>query len=276
MKTARTAFDYSRRTARQLDRAYRIVTSNHRLSPDFIIIGAMKSGTSSLFHYLRQHPGLTPSHVKEVHYFDNNFDKGPRWYASHFPLRRLNRGAMTYEASPSYIFNPLVARRIYDHNPETKIIAVLRNPTQRAISHYFHERRMGREQLGIQEALQKEEERLEDALANRAYTSLEYLHYSYKARGIYHTQIKRFIDVFPDDGVFVCGSESLYRDTHEVVRRVLDFIGLNKASMDFDFAPRNVGANRKPVSARLHAYLDDYFRPHNKKLYTLLGRSLNW
>ena len=97
--------------------------------PDFIIIGAMKSGTTSLFHYLRQHPSLTPSYKKEVHFFDggrkpsaDNYEKGKSWYQSHFPLKwSVRNDRKTFEASPLYIFNPLAPQRIYELLPDAKL-----------------------------------------------------------------------------------------------------------------------------------------------------------
>ncbi|MFO7955055.1 sulfotransferase family protein [Thioalkalivibrio sp.] len=150
--------------ARRIINKYGEATWSKRGLPDFIIIGAQKSGTTSLYAYLSQHPQLFPSSTKEVHFFDGGLDpsvdtfkKGMPWYRAHFPLRK-NMGAnqRTFEASPLYIFNPLAPERIANVVPNVKIIALLRNPTERAISHFFHERRRGREPLAIDEALEKE------------------------------------------------------------------------------------------------------------------------
>src|ERR1041384_7789414 len=146
---------------RKLRFSYARLTWEQRALPDFIIIGAQKAGTSSLFFYLAQHPQLVGSFIKEVHFFDggmkpgiDNFAKGEPWYRAHFPLRKdLGPTHKTFEASPCYIFNPLAPIRIHDLLPDVKIVALLRNPVDRAISQYFQERRRNREPLEITEAL---------------------------------------------------------------------------------------------------------------------------
>ena len=120
---------------------YRFLTSHFRMLPDFIIIGAQKSGTSSLYYYLSQHPNVKPALKKEVHYFDLNFEKNVLFYRMQFPLifNRLNifgKKYVTGEASPYYIFHPHVARRISKIIPSVKIIVLLRNPIDRSFSHY--------------------------------------------------------------------------------------------------------------------------------------------
>ena len=143
----------------------RWATAPWRALPDFIIIGAQKCGTTTLFDLLEQHPLLAPSYKKEIHYFDGGLDpridtfkKGLSWYRGHFPLKS---GKLTFEASPLYLFNSLCAERIKRAVPDVKLIVLLRNPTDRAISHYFHSLRAGDERLGIAEALKSEERRLE-------------------------------------------------------------------------------------------------------------------
>ena len=109
--------------------------------PHFLIAGAMKSGTTSLYHYLAQHPQLELSYTKEVRFFAadrkyrSNFQKGEAWYRAYFPLK-INTNNQAFEAS-GYMSHPIAAKRIFTHNPKMKIIMLLRNPTERAISHYF-------------------------------------------------------------------------------------------------------------------------------------------
>ena len=148
-----------------IERLYRQATSHRRTLPDFIIIGAQKCGTTSLYFYLSQHPQLLPSSIKEVHFFDrggnpmmNTFQKGPSWYRSHFPYQK------TFEASPSYIFHPLVPRRIFELVPDVKIIALLRNPTERAIAHFFLRKKRNQEPLSLDEVPLIEEKRLESII----------------------------------------------------------------------------------------------------------------
>ncbi|MEM9227886.1 MAG: sulfotransferase domain-containing protein, partial [Verrucomicrobiota bacterium] len=158
-----------------------------------VIIGAQKSGTTSLYDYLIEHPQLLPASNKEVHFFDGGltpeldaFTAGEAWYRAHFPLvSSVQAGQHSLEATPLYLFNPLVAARMHELIPEVKLIAILRNPTERAISHFFHEKRYGREPLSIAEAMAAEEERLKPAWENEDFKDEAFIHLSYKSRGHY-------------------------------------------------------------------------------------------
>jgi hypothetical protein len=263
---------------------YGQLTWERRVLPNFIIIGAQKSGTSSMFFYLSQHPELAPSCKKEVHFFDgglisrtDNFAKGEAWYRAHFPLRK-NMGAhqKAFEASPSYMFNPLAAVRMHDLIPDVKIIALLRNPTERAISQYFQEKRRKREGLPIYEALQQEEERLRPAIERQDYKSEIFIRHSYKSRGRYKEQLERYLKYFPRQQLLVVRSEDFFTDASVTLKRVFEFVEVDSRFHVKDLTPRNAGKKKGPVPAEVYEYLNSYFRPHNKALYELVGRDYGW
>jgi hypothetical protein len=263
---------------------YRHATSANRVLPDFLIIGAMKSGTSSLFAYLQQHPQLIPSCKKEVHYFDgggnpdvDKYAKGEAWYRAHFPLRgKLGSGSITFEATPIYIFNPLVPKRVSELVPDVKIIAVLRNPTERAISHYFHAKRIKKETLPIYEALVQEEKRLQPVIERKDYRNWMMVHYSYKKRGLYEEQLRRYLEYFPRKQMLIVSSEDLFGDLHGTLERIFDFVGADTDFRIDDIRARNIGYNRVECDARVYDYLDNYFLPHNQALYELVGEDFGW
>jgi len=273
-----------RKLRKALTHAYQRATWRSRALPDFIIVGAMKSGTSSLFSYLSQHPQILPSKTKEVHFFDGGIDpdvdafaKGQPWYRAHFPLKEhIPTGSKTFEASPLYIFNPIAPKRIFDLIPNVKIIAVLRNPTERAISHYFHEKRKGREKLSIYEAMQQEASRLEPVVQAEDFKSDIFVHNSYKSRGLYKEQIERYLEYFPRHQMLILSSEELFGDPDSTLARVFDFVGVDTAFKVEDLEPRNVASNRVKVDQDVFEYLDNYFLPHNQALYQLLGKTYGW
>jgi hypothetical protein len=258
--------------------------SARRALPDFIIIGAMKSGTSSLFTFLSQHPQLIAASRKEVHFFDgglkptkDNYAQGPAWYREHFPLKRdISAGQKTFEASPLYIFNPLAPRRIAELLPSVKLIAILRNPTDRAISHYFHETRKGRESLPIMSALLAEDERLRPVLQAQDYKSSTYIHCSFKSRGRYREQLDRYVDLFGPEQMLILGAEKFYADPTSSLQQVCRFVGVDESYTPADLRPRNVGTNRSAVDPEVYEYLDDYFGSHNQALYELVGEDFGW
>lgn len=262
---------------------FRHATWRIRPLPDFIIIGTQKAGTTSLHALLSQHPQFLKPYEKEVHFFDggldpavDNYEKGQTWYRAHFPFRRNGSASKVFEASPLYIFNPLVPDRIFDLLPQVRIIAILRNPTDRAISHYFHEKQRGYESLPIMEALLMEEQRLEPAIQLRDYKNYSFIHHSYKSRGRYSEQLERYFKFFPRQQVLILTSEEFFHDQNKILRQMTDFAGIDSSFAVKDSRPRNVAKNKEQVSAEVYEYLNNYFQPHNQTLYELLGKQFPW
>ena len=148
----------------------RVLTAPARALPDFVILGAQKAGTTSLYAYLCAHPDVRAAARKEVHYFDLNYARGATWYRSMFPLaaglareRRGGRRVLVGEASPYYLFYPLAAERAGAVVPSAQLIVLLRDPVERAWSHYRHEVKAGREPLEFEAALAAEPTRLAGA-----------------------------------------------------------------------------------------------------------------
>jgi len=267
-----------RRLARHWSFALRQMTAGLRAQPDFLVAGAMKSGTSSLFYYLSQHPRIASPLRKETHYFTagHRAGKRERWYRAHFPLRwQVGRNRLTGEATPGYMFETGIPQRIAEALPEVRIIVVLRDPAARAISHYHHEVALGREYLPIREAIAIEDERLNRAAAAGAAGLETYLHASYKARGVYVDQIRRLEAAFPRSRILVLGSGTLFRRPAEALGTALEFLGLPFEG-DYDFARKNSGKSGDPVPDGVRAELDAYFEPYNADLSDHLAYRPDW
>lgn len=248
--------------------------------PDFIIIGAQKAGTTFLYHLLSQHPYVEPATKKEVHYFDTGFDKGMDWYRSHFPLQkgREEQRVLTGEASPYYLFHPHAARRAAQTVPDVKLIALLRNPVDRAYSDYQHKVREGRERLGFQEAIETEEERLrgerEKMINDEHYQSPEYRRFSYLSRGVYADQLKEWHEFFDREQLLMLESEDLFKDPHKTFGRVLEFLNLPDWQPEVSDV-RNEG-EYEPLDPLIRRQLEEYFEPHNQRLNEYLGEDFGW
>ncbi|WP_249370119.1 sulfotransferase [Acaryochloris marina] len=263
---------------------YRKATWRSRNLPDFMIIGAQKSGTSSLYYYLSQHSQISPSYVKEVHFFDgglkpdfDNFKQGQSWYLSHFPRAgKTVKNQKTFDSSPLYIFNPIVPKRISEIIPKAKLIAILRNPTERAISHYFYEKKLGYESLPIMDALLAEEERLKPILEQQDYKHTNFIHFSYKSRGHYYDQIKRYLNYFSMSNILFINSAMLFSHPEITLRRVFNFIGVDDDFFVKDLHACNVSQNRTKVAANIYEYLDNYYYSQNHLLYKLIGENFGW
>jgi hypothetical protein len=280
----RAAWDRTRRLQRETAFTCRRATWYHRPLPDFIVIGAQKSGTTSLHNYLSQHPQLAASWVKEVHYFDgglspgeDTFKNGPAWYRAHFPLAiRQNRQRKIFETSPLYLFNPLVPERLAALIPTIKLVVLLRNPTERAISHWFHEQHFGCEFLPIMAALEEEEKRVRPVLQIEDYKSEAFIHHTYKSRGLYYDQLKRYRDYFPAENFFIANSERFFSEPADTMRRIFTFLEVDPEITVGDLTARNVAGNKTKVNPEVHQYLDNYFRIPNRQLRDLVGREYGW
>ena len=249
-----------------------------RKPPDFIIIGAQKGGTTSLYNYLIQHPQIAPAAQKEVHYFDLNFHQSPDWYCAQFPQPENGSHKITGEASPYYIFHPHVPQRIYDICPQVKIIALLRNPVQRAISHYYYYIKIGYESLSLESAIASEPERLkgeiEKLLANPNYYSYKHQHYSYLSRGIYADQLPAWMKLFPKSQISILKSEDLYSNPSEIFNTVLEFLELPPQQLQtYD---KYNATEYPPISDTVYQQLKAYFRSHNQRLAQLCDRDFGW
>jgi hypothetical protein len=263
------------------------VTARWRTVPDYLVIGTKRGGTTSLQQYLTAHPDvLEPKAAKASHYFDANFSKGWSWYRAHFPLQRwmnqeraAGRPVVVGEASPYYCFHPLALDRIAARIPEVKLIIVLRDPVERAWSHYHNERRLQAEPLSFEDAIRSEPERLagqaEQMAADPGFQGFAWRHWSYLARGRYAEQLERLYELFPPSQVLVVQSELLRADPNRALEEVWGFLGLAPFTVRDRFA---IKPNHSPetMAAATRARLQAYFAEPNRWLYSLPGVGFRW
>ena len=252
--------------------------------PDFVVIGAQKGGTGSFFHLLIRHPHVEPAAVKELHYFDNFFEEEDvEWYRGCFPKPRWKDGhrTVTGEATPKYMFDPPVARRMAEVAPQARLIALLRNPVDRAYSHYHHQIRNGVVTRSFQEAIEAEEKNLRvewpKALEDENYAWNYGQHSSYLARGLYADQLLRWSKFFGKEQMLVLKSEDFFRRPADTLKLVCDFLGLP----DWEPDPSELGKKRnsgkyEKMDPATRRWLEDFFEPHNQRLYEYLGTDLGW
>jgi len=200
-------------------------SSRHERIVDFVIAGTQKGGTSSLNIYLREHPEICMADRKEAHFFDNEdfFAKKKAPYREYHSLFRL-RGTykLIGEATPIYMYWQDAPRRIWEYNPNMKIIILLRNPIDRAYSHWNMERLRNADSLSFWEAIKNE--------PDRCRTALPYQHrvYSYTDRGFYLEQLRRIWRFFPKHQVLILKSEYLKYQPNEALREVCEFLEVGR------------------------------------------------
>lgn len=256
-----------------------------RMRPSFVIIGAQKAGTTSFYHLLCQHPSIRSAKKKELHYFDLNYGRGVGWYASRFPFtlsRLFGRGSnpenITGEASPYYMFHPLAIPRLAQVLPDAKLIVLLRNPVERAYSHYNHEIKNRTETLSFEAALESEQERLrgesEKIVQDGNYRSLRHRNFSYLARGIYADQLEAVFQVFDRKQVMILESDTYFKRPAEVLRQTCSFLQVPEWRPQ-TFPKLNEGSYAEMKEAT-RQFLENYYQAHNQRLFHLLDRTFAW
>jgi Sulfotransferase domain len=263
------------------------LTSPARMLPGFLIVGAQRCGTTSMYRTLSQHPAVRkPVLHKGVHYFDLNYDRRLRWYRAHFPLaaraalasRDAGAPPQTFESSPYYMFHPLAAARIAADLPDVKLLVLLRDPVERAYSAYAHERARGFEDETFEAALDLESARLdgeaERIAAEPGYLSHSHQHHAYRARGQYIEQLERLTGLFGRDAVLVVDSGDFFTKPEPVYDRVLDFLELPRG--DYPLFERHNARPRSELPHAVRAALADHFRPYDERLIAWLDHEPSW
>jgi hypothetical protein len=220
-----------------------------------------------------------PAAWKEVHFFSIHYNRGPLYYRTNFPLRsELGGSGLTGEATPYYLFHPHAPARVKALVPQSKLIALLRDPIERAYSHYQNNRRYGHEQLSFEDAIAREDRVWPTEVAALAAHPTRYRyhhhHHLYVHRGMYAEQLERWYAHFERSQLLVLRSEDLFADPASVYQTVLDFLGLPP------FRPTVFG-NHNPstgpaIPAAARSLLAGRFDESNARLERLVGREMRW
>lgn len=256
----------------------RLMTYKYRALPTFLIIGAQKSGTTSLYRYLAKHPDIRANLVvKELSFFDEYHGRGLPWYQSHFPFKRKNKHY--FEGTTHYLFNPLAPKRIKKVLPSIKVIALLRNPIDRAYSSYKHQVRAGREALSFEDAIELESKRLQGEkgrlILDPTYISYNYNHFSYLERGKYSDQIHNWLEHFPKEKMLILSSDDFFQDTSQSLNRIYNFLEVDPISVNIK-KQYNTGNYKDSMNQSTRANLQKFYQSHNQELKKILGVDFHW
>jgi hypothetical protein len=252
--------------------------------PDFVVIGAMRSGTSFFYYLLTQHPFVEPAAAKELHFFDHLFDEGVEWYKRCFPQPGWEGGrwTITGEATP-YMTHKLAPERMAQVAPQARLIALLRNPVDRAYSHYQRAVRKGRETRTFEEAIEEEEVWLRsvggEASGGGHRANADDAQSRYLSKGIYVDQLLRWLEFFDREQLLVLRSEDFFESPHGTLLRVFEFLGLPEwkpEASETTLERGYEGTYETEMDPSTRRRLEEYFEPHNRRLYDYLGVDFGW
>lgn len=269
------------RTKRQLKRVWwqaRIPTARWRSLPDFIVIGAQKAGTTSLFRFLTALPQVARPFGQEPVFFSHEikFARGTDEYRASFPLNARLNHRITGEASGEYLYYPDAPERIGKLVPHVRLIAVLRNPVDRTISQYFHNVKLGLEELSLEEAIQRELtwQRESNPVTGPPHRRFGVLGggRAYLGRSMYAQHLSRWFDRFDGSQILIVEAESLFEDPAATTATVCDFLELPRPENQ-KYSRHNAGL-RSSVDSDLSAWLNSTFSAPNRELDQLLRARL--
>ncbi len=266
---------------------WREASASIRMLPHFIVAGVPKCGTTALYYYLLSHPQVARPSQNEIGFFTENYQRGPNWYRAHFPTtilkawRNSDKEIITGEHTPSYVLHPLAAKRMADTVPHVRLIILLRDPVDRAYSHYQHEFRTGHESLDFPNAIRAEPQRTANEIDRMrlepGYRSPEYIRHAYVDQGKYQPKLEPIFRYFNRNQVMIIKAETLFARTQDVFDSVLDFLSLDPFKLNkIERVNSGEYLPLRAVDPVLDGELREYFGPSNKSLYSLLGVDYGW
>jgi hypothetical protein len=268
------------------------------ITPTFLIIGAQKAATSSLYSYLIQHPRIVPPKHKEVNFFniDSNYRQGKAFYQSQFhkyinPFKRHT----TFEATPEYLYLPSVPKRIHEYNKDMKLIVVFREPANRAYSAWNMFKKLNAQER-IPNILEKSyiegiPNNLKPILLGEVFPSFEevidlektymkaengFLEPSFLRRGLYAEQVRRYFEYFSKEQFLFLEHREIIENLIPTLNKILKFIG--KEEYHWDNLNQKI-ANKGNYENQSPAILDElktYYAPYNLELYKLINKEFDW
>jgi hypothetical protein len=252
------------------------------MRPSFMIIGSMKCGTTSLYNYITQHQNIVPSIWKEIQYFrvSKPLSKGLDWYLSHFPSIPAeileHNDVVTGEASPNYFTTERAPQEIYDVFPNIKLIVILRDPVDRAISHYHHWIRVGNETKSLEEAFYEELDLLEniqDFSSNNVYSLVKETQ-QYLLKGLYILFLKNWLALFPKENMLILRTKDLADSPATVLHQVFKHLNLSTETNNINYDNKKNTGSYQQIDSKLKNKLTSFYDPFNKELENFLNIKL--
>jgi len=263
-----------------IKRNYFYFTASNRALPDIIINGTVRSGTTSLFHYIGQHPSIINAFQDEIGFFDSNYHLGFKWYRSFFPtITKLNKlknesgFSLTCEDTPFYFWKISAIKRIKKYLPNCNFITILRNPIDRAYSNFHLAVRTGNETNSFENVIKNEINILKNS-KNLSNSELIIKGKSYLGKSLYAFQLKNWFDEFNSSQMYVLSSEELYLEPKKSLNKIFDFLEIPQ--YEIKNLKKYKFEKYSSMKTETRKLLDDFFKPHNEELFKILGKRFDW
>ena len=287
------------------DRFSRKITSRFRMLPSFLILGGSRSGNTSLFAYLIEHPNIMPGSLKAFFFFQNITNNTTSFYRSQFPIKRKN--LITCDSTSSYFVHPLIPARVHNLLPSAKLIVVLRNPVERAYSEFHYTVTLGSELTeNFDDVIKSELKRIE--IGNKKpelkieNTNYKHFTFSHLRDGLYAQHLERWLKFFSKEQLLVLHTKDLYTNFDQTLSETFEFLNLPKYQIENRIEKNKIDKIRPLAGHEQNVYknidsktrtlfnvqnypemkpetkkfLQDFFRPHNEKLFKMIGKRFDW
>jgi len=259
------------------------ITGFIRVIPDFLVIGAKRCGTTSLYQHLPEHPCISKSPHDNMGFFNDNFHLGVNWYKSFFPTTFTRKkikskfgNFLAFDVTTKYMEEESTANNVYQTKPNMKIIIILRNPVDRAYSQYHLSVRQTAERRSFEDVVEENMNRLNKE---------SHEHYEIKPRfsakednylkkGLYALQLRYWLKIFPRENILIVSTEEFESNQQIIYNKIFEFLNISK--FEVKNTKKMEKGNYPPMKSETRNLLLDYFRSHNHELFELINIKFDW
>ena len=259
------------------------ITGFIRVIPDFLVIGAKRCGTTSLYQHLPEHPCISKSPHDNMGFFNDNFHLGVNWYKSFFPttftrnkIKSKFGGFLAFDVTTKYMEEESTANNVYQTKPNMKIIIILRNPVDRAYSQYHLSVRQTAERRSFEDVVEENMNRLnkeshEHYEIKPKFSAKED---NYLKKGLYALQLRYWLKIFPRENILIVSTEEFESNQQIIYNKIFEFLNISK--FEVKNTKKMQKGNYPPIKSETRNLLLDYFRPHNHELFELINMEFDW
>ena len=259
------------------------ITGFIRVIPDFLVIGAKRCGTTSLYQHLPEHPCISKSPHDNMGFFNDNFHLGVNWYKSFFPttftrnkIKSKFGGFLAFDVTTKYMEEESTANNVYQTKPNMKIVVILRNPVDRAYSQYHLSVRQTAERRSFEDVVEENMNRLnkESHEHYEIKPKFSVKEDNYLKKGLYALQLRYWLKIFPRKSILIMSTEEFESNQQAIYNKIFGF--LNISQFEIKNTEKMEKGSYPQMKSETRSLLLDYFRSHNNELFKLINKKFDW